>query len=142
MQALSFWGVFFTGYISRPIGAIVFGHIGDTKGRGMCLLLSVLLMGIPTVLIGCLPGYNHIGIAAPIILAILRLIQGLAMGGEFGAAMVYLHEIATPKFKALTGSLGYISLGLGVVIGILMVTLMVGVVSAGEHLIMSCRKSA
>ena len=75
MQALSFWGVFFTGYISRPVGAVVFGHIGDTKGRGMCLLLSVLLMGIPTVLIGCLPSYNQIGIAAPIILAILRLIQ-------------------------------------------------------------------
>ena len=60
------------------------------------------------------------------------LIQGLAMGGEFGAAMVYLHEIATPKNKALTGSLGYISLGVGVVIGILMVTLIVGTVNAGE----------
>jgi MFS family permease len=61
-----------------------FGHLGDTKGRGTCLLWTVLLMGIPTVLIGCLPNYSQIGIAAPILLAILRLVQGLAMGGEFG----------------------------------------------------------
>jgi MFS family permease len=73
------------GYISRPAGAILFGHLGDTRGRGTCLLISVLVMGIPTVLIGCLPSYHHIGIAAPILLAILRLIQSLAMGGEFGA---------------------------------------------------------
>jgi MFS family permease len=61
-----------------------FGHLGDTKGRGTCLLWTVLLMGIPTVLIGCLPSYSQIGIAAPILLAFLRLVQGLAMGGEFG----------------------------------------------------------
>jgi MFS family permease len=73
------------GYISRPAGAVLFGHLGDTRGRGTCLLISVLVMGIPTVLIGCLPSYHHIGLAAPILLAILRLIQGLAMGGEFGA---------------------------------------------------------
>jgi Sugar (and other) transporter len=73
------------GFLSRPIGAVLFGHLGDTRGRGLCLLLSVLLMGIPTVLIGCLPGYATIGIAAPILLAFLRLVQGLAMGGEFGA---------------------------------------------------------
>ena len=85
LTQLSFWGVYALGFISRPAGAILFGHIGDSKGRGMCLLLSVLLMGIPTVLIGCLPTYNHIGLAAPILLAFLRLIQGLAMGGEFGA---------------------------------------------------------
>jgi hypothetical protein len=85
LTQLSFWGVYALGFISRPAGAIMFGHIGDSKGRGMCLLLSVLLMGIPTVLIGCLPTYHHIGLAAPIILAFLRLVQGLAMGGEFGA---------------------------------------------------------
>jgi MFS family permease len=52
LQALSFWGVFFIGYISRPAGAVLFGHLGDTRGRGMCLLISVLVMGIPTVSTG------------------------------------------------------------------------------------------
>lgn len=70
----------------------MFGHLGDTKGRGYCLLVSVLLMGIPTVLIGCLPSYKQIGIAAPILLALLRLAQGLAMGGEFGACMCAHHR--------------------------------------------------
>lgn len=139
LQALSFWGVFFIGYISRPAGAVLFGHLGDTKGRGMCLLISVLLMGIPTVLIGCLPSYHHIGLAAPILLAILRLVQGLAMGGEFGAAMVYLHEIADPRYKAVTGSLGYISLGIGVVIGILAVVMMVSLVPADALLVWGWR---
>ncbi|KAF6255166.1 major facilitator superfamily domain-containing protein [Scenedesmus sp. NREL 46B-D3] len=130
LQALSFWGVFFIGYISRPAGAVLFGHLGDTRGRGTCLLLSVLVMGIPTVLIGCLPSYHQIGLAAPILLAALRLIQGLAMGGEFGAAMVYLHEIADARYKAVTGSLGYVSLGIGVVIGILTVVMVLSLVPA------------
>jgi MHS family proline/betaine transporter-like MFS transporter len=98
----------------------------------MCLLLTVILMGIPTILIGCLPTYWQIGLAAPVLLAILRLIQGLAMGGEFGAAMVYLHEIAPPSCKTLAGSVGYVSLGIGVMLGILMTVFMMTVTTPGE----------
>eukprot|EP00879_Flechtneria_rotunda_P003299 GHRR01003524.1.p1 GENE.GHRR01003524.1~~GHRR01003524.1.p1 ORF type:complete len:498 (+),score=121.17 GHRR01003524.1:1133-2626(+) len=139
LQALSFWGVYAVGYISRPVGAVLFGHLGDTKGRGTCLLISVLVMGIPTVLIGCLPSYHSIGIAAPVLLAALRLTQGLAMGGEFGAAMVYLHEIADPRYKSVTGSLGYISLGIGVVVGILMVVLVISVIPADALIVWGWR---
>ncbi|KAF6255165.1 major facilitator superfamily domain-containing protein [Scenedesmus sp. NREL 46B-D3] len=139
LQALSFWGVFFIGYISRPAGAVLFGHLGDTRGRGTCLLLSVLVMGIPTVLIGCLPSYHQIGLAAPILLAALRLIQGLAMGGEFGAAMVYLHEIADARYKAVTGSLGYVSLGIGVVVGLLTVIMIMSLVPAEALLVWGWR---
>lgn len=81
------------GFIARPAGALLFGHLGDTKGRGLCLLLSVLLMGIPTVVIGCLPTYAQAGIAAPTLLALMRLIQGLAMGGEFGESSTFCSTI-------------------------------------------------
>lgn len=107
----------------------------------MCPDLTPLSLSLLSaqVLIGCLPSYAHIGIAAPILLAILRLIQGLAMGGEFGAAMVYLHEIADPRWKALTGSLGYISLGVGVVIGILMVVAVTNIIPADALLVWGWR---
>lgn len=139
VQAVSFWGLFAVGFLSRPVGAVMFGHLGDTRGRGTCLLWTVLLMGIPTILIGCLPGYATIGIAAPILLALLRLVQGLAMGGEFGAAMVYLYEIADPRYKALTGSLGYISLGAGVVLGILVVAGLISAVPESAMLVWGWR---
>lgn len=72
------------GFVTRPVGALAFGHLGDTRGRGMCLLLSVIFMGVPTVIIGCLPTYAQAGAVAPALLALMRLVQGLAMGGEFG----------------------------------------------------------
>lgn len=84
------------GFLSRPAGAILFGHLGDTRGRGFCLLLSILVMGIPTVLIGCLPTYTQAGLASPILLAVLRLVQGLAMGGEFGTHQATLCTPCTP----------------------------------------------
>jgi MFS family permease len=87
---------------------VLFGHLGDTKGRGTCLLISVLVMGIPTVLIGCLPSYHHIGIAAPILLAILRLIQGLAMGGEFGAVSIPSLHISCVLLPATQAAVGFI----------------------------------
>jgi MFS family permease len=72
------------GFVTRPIGALAFGHLGDTRGRGTCLLLSVIFMGVPKVIISCLPTYAQAGAVAPALLALMRLIQGLAMGGEFG----------------------------------------------------------
>eukprot|EP00878_Enallax_costatus_P018375 GHUV01019343.1.p1 GENE.GHUV01019343.1~~GHUV01019343.1.p1 ORF type:complete len:409 (+),score=85.82 GHUV01019343.1:278-1504(+) len=138
-QAMSVWGVFAVGFLARPAGALLFGHLGDTRGRGTCLLFSVLLMGVPTVIVGCLPTYAQAGIAAPILLALLRFIQGLAMGGEFGAAMVYLSEIALPEYKAVTGSLGYVSLGVGVTVGILVVAAVTGRTPAAAMMVWGWR---
>lgn len=70
------------GYLARPLGAIIFGHVGDAHGRRLTLLVSILLITLPTLLIGCLPTYAMIGLAAPILMALLRFIQGLAVGGE------------------------------------------------------------
>lgn len=83
-----------TGFVVRPLGAVLFGHLGDRAGRKPTFLLTVLLMGSATFMIGVLPGSETIGIAAPILLVALRLLQGLAVGGEYGSAATYVAEHA------------------------------------------------
>src|SRR5213075_1705275 len=85
---------FAVGFAVRPFGALVFGRIGDLVGRKFAFLVTLLIMGGSTAAIGFLPGYATIGIAAPIILVLLRLLQGLALGGEYGGAAVYVAEHA------------------------------------------------
>ena len=85
---------FAVGFAVRPLGALVFGRIGDLTGRKFAFLATLLIMGGSTAAIGFLPGYSKIGIAAPIILVVLRLLQGLALGGEYGGAAVYVAEHA------------------------------------------------
>jgi len=85
---------FAVGFAVRPFGALVFGRIGDLVGRKFAFLVTLLIMGFSTAAIGLLPGYAQIGVAAPILLVILRLLQGLALGGEYGGAAVYVAEHA------------------------------------------------
>src|SRR5947209_14514887 len=83
---------FLVGFIARPIGGAIFGHLGDRIGRKSTLIATLLLMGISTLIIGFLPGYTAIGIAAPLILALLRLGQGLGVGGEWGGSVLLAME--------------------------------------------------
>ena len=85
---------FAAGFLVRPFGAIVFGRLGDMVGRKYTFLVTILLMGGSTFIVGLLPTYGSIGIAAPIILIILRILQGLALGGEYGGAATYVAEHA------------------------------------------------
>lgn len=94
---LSTLAIFAAGFIVRPFGALVFGRLGDLVGRKYTFLLTLVLMGGSTFLIGCVPGYESIGIAAPIIVLLLRLLQGLALGGEYGGAATYVAEHAPPN---------------------------------------------
>ena len=87
---------FAAGFFVRPFGAIVFGRLGDVIGRKYTFLVTILLMGVSTFIVGLLPSYATIGVAAPIILIVLRLIQGLALGGEYGGAATYVAEHAPP----------------------------------------------
>ena len=91
---LSTLAIFAAGFIVRPFGALLFGRLGDLIGRKYTFLLTLVLMGVSTFLIGLVPGYKTIGIAAPILVLILRLIQGLALGGEYGGAATYVAEHA------------------------------------------------
>lgn len=95
---LSTLAIFAAGFIVRPFGALVFGRLGDLIGRKYTFLLTLVIMGISTFLIGCVPNYKSIGIAAPILVLVLRLLQGLALGGEYGGAATYVAEHA-PKGK-------------------------------------------
>ena len=93
-QLLSAFGVFAIGYLMRPIGGVIVGHIGDSFGRRAALTFSVAAMAIPTFLMGLLPGYQTIGLLAPIGLTLLRIVQGLSVGGEYTSSMVFVVESA------------------------------------------------
>lgn len=100
---LSF-GTFASAYLARIVGAALFGHFGDRLGRKSMLLFSLVIMGIATALIGCLPNYHQIGIWAPILLLTLRIVQGLALGGEWGGAVLMAVEHAPKHQRGLYGS--------------------------------------
>ena len=92
---------FAAGFAVRPFGAIVFGRLGDLWGRKNTFLVTMLLMGLSTFSVGLLPGYDQIGVAAPILLILMRLVQGLALGGEYGGAATYVAEHAPPGKRGL-----------------------------------------
>lgn len=110
---LAAFATYAVGFIGRPLGGLVFGHFGDKIGRKSMLLLTLMLMGIPTVLIGLLPTYESIGYWAAIGLVILRFIQGMAMGGEWGGAVLMAVEHAPEGGKGFWGSLPQASTGGG-----------------------------
>ena len=116
-QLLSAFGVFAIGYLMRPIGGVIVGHIGDRFGRRAALTFSVTAMAIPTFLIGLLPGYRTIGLLAPIGLTLLRIVQGLSVGGEYTSSMVFLIERAPEGRRGLMGALAASGSALGILLG-------------------------
>lgn len=111
------YSIFAAGFVMRPIGGIIFGYIGDKYGRRTSLAASILLMAIPTASIGLLPTYNSIGILAPILLAVIRLIQGASIGGEFSGCIAFLVEYAPIKKRGIIGSVSMMSLTGGMLLG-------------------------
>lgn len=120
---LAAFAVFAAGFIMRPIGAVIFGHIGDKIGRKLALLISMLLMGIATLAIGCLPTYQQIGLWAPALLLLCRLLQGLAVSSECLGAAVFLIEHAGKRFPNLAGSWPGFAAALGMTLGGIAATL-------------------
>ena len=98
------FATFWVGFLARPLGGIIFGHFGDRIGRKNTLIITLMLMGIATALIGVLPGYASIGIAAPILLIVLRALQGIAVGGEWGGAVLLATENASEQDKGRAGT--------------------------------------
>lgn len=101
---LASFATFWVGFLARPIGGLVFSHFGDRFGRKNTLIITLLMMGIATTCIGLLPTYGQIGLAAPILLIVLRALQGLAVGGEWGGAVVLATENSTANKRGLAGA--------------------------------------
>jgi len=110
-------GTIGVGFFVRPLGAIVLSHFGDRLGRKSMLILTLVTMGVGTMLIGLLPTYQSIGIAAPILLVVCRVAQGIAVGGEWGGAVLMVVEHSPPSHRGFYGSIVQIGFPLGMAIG-------------------------
>jgi MFS transporter, MHS family, proline/betaine transporter len=117
VSLISAFGVFAVGFLARPIGALLFGHWGDTLGRRNALAWSVLLMAIPTCVVGLLPTYEAIGVIAPIALTLCRFLQGLSVGGEFTGSATFLVEHAAASQRGYVGSWAGFSAQIGALLG-------------------------
>lgn len=119
-------------FLFRPLGAFLAGHFGDKIGRRAMLVITLILMGMATTLIGLLPTYDSIGIAAPILLILLRILQGVSAGGEWGGAVLMAVEHAPDGKRGLYGAFPQIGVPLGLLLASAMLALMSGVISPGE----------
>lgn len=109
-QLLDTAGIFAVGFLMRPIGGWLLGHFADRFGRRAALTLSMLVMALGSLLIAVTPGHASIGVAAPVILVVARLVQGLSLGGEYGTSATYLSEVATPGRRGFYSSFQYVTL--------------------------------
>ena len=112
------YGIFAAGFVMRPLGAAVFGWFGDRYGRARTMQISVMLMALPTLLLGLLPSYAQVGVLAPLLLVLVRLLQGLSVGGEFSSSATYLVETASQGQRGLTGSWANIGSMSGSLLGV------------------------
>jgi MFS family permease len=115
--------VFWTGFLVRPFGAIVFGHLGDLIGRKFTFMLTLLLMGAATFVVGLLPGYETLGVMAPVLLVAMRVLQGLALGGEYGGAATYIAEHSPDGRRGFFTSWIQTTATLGIVLALLVILL-------------------
>src|SRR6202162_5426460 len=113
--------VFWTGFLVRPFGAIFFGHLGDLIGRKFTFMLTLLLMGAATFVVGLIPSYQSWGYAAPILILLMRAIQGLALGGEYGGAATYIAEHAPDGKRGLYTSWIQTTATMGIVLALLVI---------------------
>lgn len=120
---ISTYGVFAIGFLMRPLGAVLFGFIGDRFGRRKALFFSVILMVLPTFAIGILPTYASIGITATILLVAIRLLQGLSVGGEFSSSVTYMVENAPQNRRGLFGSWSNVGSIAGMLLGVATATI-------------------
>jgi MFS transporter, MHS family, alpha-ketoglutarate permease len=134
VQQLNAALLFALGFIIRPVGGWLFGHLGDHYGRKNSLMLSVLLMCFGSLVIAVTPTYASIGVAAPIMLGVARMVQGLSLGGEYGTSATYLSEVADPRHRGFYSSFQYVTLIGGQLSAILVLLLLEQVFLTGDQI--------
>lgn len=117
VSLMATFATFAVTYLARPIGGILFSHYGDTVGRKQIFLITILLMAFPTFLTGCLPTYASIGVLAPILLVVMRIVQGLAVGGEIPAAITFTVEHVSWRRRGVAVALIFFGINMGVAFG-------------------------
>ncbi len=122
VATIAAFGTLAAGYVARPVGGIVFGHFGDRVGRKSMLIVTMAVMGIASFLIGVLPTFDAVGVAAPILLVLLRVIQGVAIGGEWGGATLMVSEHADPQRRGFWNGLMQMGSPVGSLLSIVVVT--------------------
>jgi MFS family permease len=130
---LAAFATYFVGYVARPLGGLLFGHFGDRLGRKNVLIVTMLLMGLGTFAVGLLPSYASIGILAPILLVLIRVLQGLGMGGEYGGGLLMTLENSPVRRQGFFTSLVHIGTPAGVLIPVGLVTLLDAVLPADAY---------
>jgi len=133
-QQLNSAVLFAVGFLARPFGGWLFGNMADRKGRRIALTLSVVMMSFGSLMIAACPTYGTIGIGAPIVLALARVIQGLSLGGEYGSSATYLSEVADKKHRGFYSSFQYVTLIGGQVTAIALLLLLQQVLLTGDQL--------
>lgn len=126
LALLSTLATFAAGFVVRPFGALFFGRLGDLIGRKYTFLLTLVIMGLSTFLIGCIPGYESIGYLAPVLVLVLRLLQGLALGGEYGGAATYVAEHAPAKSRGFWTSWIQTTATIGLFVSLAVIVLVKG----------------
>jgi MHS family proline/betaine transporter-like MFS transporter len=131
-QLLSSLAVFGVSFLFRPLGGLVFGYLGDKIGRKRSLVSSIIIMSVATAAIGCLPSFAVIGVAAPILLVVLRIVQGISVGGEFSVASTFIVEHAPNNRRGFFASSILVTSGIGTVAGNLLVLLLTSTLSTDQ----------
>lgn len=116
-ELISAFGVYAAGFLVRPLGGVFFGDIGDRLGRKKALIMTILLMAIPTTIIGILPTYSDIGVTASILLVLMRMLQGFSMGGNYGGSITFTTEHSPKNRRGLIGSFAVTSCLIGLMLG-------------------------
>src|ERR1051325_9155283 len=132
-QLMKTSGVYALGFFARPLGSWIFGRIADRTGRRHSMVIAVVMMCFGSLMVACLPTYSSIGVAAPVLLTVARVIQGISVGGEYGTSAAYMSEVARPGRRGFYASFQYVTIIGGQLLATIVLTILQFFLRSEEH---------